>query len=154
MQDPGTDCVYIVTDIEVDGPWPGPNSMRSFASVALTHSGQTLGEFEGVLESLPGAAPNPDTYAWFQTQPEAWAAATTDPTGRLRRSLDRLLPTSLHLVRVDAGPVRVRCALSRRRNVHPQLRRCDHPSTRHGDIAANPASRVVRRHRAHPPGHR
>lgn len=79
MEDTSTDCVYIVTDIEVDGPWPGPNSMRSFASVAVSHSGQALGEFEGVLESLPGAAPNPDTYAWFQTQPEAWAAATDDP---------------------------------------------------------------------------
>lgn len=71
--------VYVVTDIEVDGPWPGPNSMRSFASVAVTSSGQDLGSFEDVLEPLPGAAPNPDTYAWFQTQPEAWAAATTNP---------------------------------------------------------------------------
>lgn len=79
MGEIGTDCVYIVTDIEVDGPWPGPNSMRSFASVAVTHSGQVLGEYEAVLEPLPGSAPNADTYAWFQTQPEAWAAATTDP---------------------------------------------------------------------------
>ncbi|MGI8591884.1 MAG: hypothetical protein ACR2M5_13040 [Nakamurella sp.] len=71
--------VYVVTDIEVDGPWPGPNSMRSFASVAVTGSGEELDTFEAVLETLPGAAPNPDTYAWFQTQPEAWAAATTDP---------------------------------------------------------------------------
>lgn len=70
---------YVVTDIEVDGPWPGPNSMRSFASVAVTAHGTELGHFEAVLESLPGAAPNPDTYAWFQTVPEAWAAATADP---------------------------------------------------------------------------
>lgn len=73
------DWVYIVTDIEIDGPWPGPNSMRSFASVAVNGAGQHLGEFEAVLDPLPGATPNPDTYAWFQTQPEAWAAATTDP---------------------------------------------------------------------------
>lgn len=79
MSQSGTDHVYIVTDIEADGPWPGPNSMRSFASVAVTHGGQPLGEFEAVLEALPGAAPKSDTYAWFQTQPEAWAAATTDP---------------------------------------------------------------------------
>ncbi|MBP1780686.1 MULTISPECIES: hypothetical protein [Micromonospora] len=71
--------VYVVTDIEVDGPWPGPNSMRSFASVAVTCNGEELGAFEAVLEPLPGAAPNPATYAWFQTQPEAWAAATTNP---------------------------------------------------------------------------
>lgn len=70
---------YVVTDIEVDGPWFGPNSMLSFASVAVTGSGEKLGTFEAVLEPLPGAAPNPDTRAWFETQPEAWAAATTDP---------------------------------------------------------------------------
>ena len=71
--------VYVVTDIEVDGPWPGPNSMRSFASVGVTGSGQQVGEFEAVLEPLPGGAPNPDTYAWFQSEPGAWAAATSDP---------------------------------------------------------------------------
>jgi hypothetical protein len=78
--DPTTDdWTYVVTDIEVDGPWPGANSMRSFASVAVTATGAEVGAFEAVLEPLAGAAPNPDTYAWFQTQPEAWAAATTDP---------------------------------------------------------------------------
>jgi hypothetical protein len=71
--------VYVVTDIEVDGPHPGPNSMRSFASVAITADGVECGRFERVLEPLPGAAPNPDTYAWFQTEPEAWAACTMDP---------------------------------------------------------------------------
>ena len=74
-----SDPVYVVTDIEVDGPWPGPNSMRSFASVAVTATGEVRGEFQAVLEPLPGAQPNPDTSAWFQTQPEAWAAATRDP---------------------------------------------------------------------------
>ncbi|GAA0510143.1 hypothetical protein Ade02nite_52730 [Paractinoplanes deccanensis] len=74
-----TDWIYVVTDIEADGPWPGPNSMRSFASVAVTGDGTELGTFETVLEPLPGAAPNPDTYAWFQTFPEAWAAATENP---------------------------------------------------------------------------
>lgn len=75
-RDPWT---YVVTDIETDGPWPGPNSMRAFASVAATAEGIELSRFEAVLEPLPGAAPNPDTYAWFQTVPEAWAAATKDP---------------------------------------------------------------------------
>lgn len=71
--------VYVVTDIEIDGFTPGANSMRSFASVAVGADGAEHGRFEAVLEPLPGAAPNPDTYAWFQTQPEAWAACTTDP---------------------------------------------------------------------------
>jgi hypothetical protein len=68
-----TDCqdewVYVVTDIEAGGPWPGPNSMRSFASVAVTSHGEECGTFEAVLEPLPGAAPNPDTYAWFRPSP-------------------------------------------------------------------------------------
>lgn len=74
-----SDPVFVVTDIEVDGPWPGPNSMRSFASVAVTAGGEAPGEFEAVLEPLPGAQPNPDTYAWFQTVPDAWVAATASP---------------------------------------------------------------------------
>ncbi len=72
-------AVFIVTDIECDGPKPGENSMIAFASVAVTADGLVKGEFEAVLESLPGAAPNPDTYAWFQSQPGAWEAATKDP---------------------------------------------------------------------------
>ncbi len=73
------DAVFVVTDIEVDGPWPGPNSMRSLASVAVTASGDFRGEFAAVLEPLPGAQPHPDTFAWFQTVPEAWTAATRNP---------------------------------------------------------------------------
>jgi hypothetical protein len=71
--------VYIVTDIEVDGPWPGANSMRSFASVAVSLDGTEHGRFEAVLDPLPGAAPNERTLAWFRTVPEAWAAALADP---------------------------------------------------------------------------
>ena len=77
---PMADAVYIVTDIECDGPAPGRNSMLSFASVAVTADGEQKGVFEAVLQSLPGSAPDPDTCAWFQTQPEAWAAATKDPS--------------------------------------------------------------------------
>lgn len=73
------DWIYVVTDIEVDGPWPGPNSMRSFASVAVSADGTEHGRFEAVLEPLPGAAPDEKTLAWFATFPEAWAAATADP---------------------------------------------------------------------------
>jgi hypothetical protein len=63
----------------VDGPWPGPNSMRSFASVAISLDGREHGRFEAVMEELPGAAPHPKTLAWFQSIPQMWAAATTDP---------------------------------------------------------------------------
>lgn len=53
--------------------------MIAFASVAVTADGAVQGVFEAVQAPLPGAVGDPDTLAWFQTQPEAWAAATTDP---------------------------------------------------------------------------
>ena len=73
------DAVYIVTDIECDGPTPGLNSMISFASVAVTAAGEEKGVFEAVLAPLPEASPDPRVLAWFQTQPEAWASATRAP---------------------------------------------------------------------------
>lgn len=74
------DPVYVVTDIECDGPWVGPSSMLSLASVAVTATGERHGEFEAVLQTLPGSQPDPGTLAWFRSQPPAvWAAATTDP---------------------------------------------------------------------------
>lgn len=99
MHEGQDEWIYVVTDIEVDGPWPGPNSMRSFASVAATSNGAERGTFEAVLEPLPGAAPNPDTYAWFQTQPEAWAAATTD-----LRPIDQVMTQFVAWVRDLPGP--------------------------------------------------
>ncbi|MGV3650695.1 MAG: 3'-5' exoribonuclease domain-containing protein [Devosia sp.] len=70
---------FVVTDIEADGPSPLKSSMLGFASVAITLEGEVLDEFEAVLQPRPDRAPSPDTMAWWQTQPEAWAAATTDP---------------------------------------------------------------------------
>ena len=79
VERPMDGAVYIVTDIECDGPRPGANSMIAFASVAVTAAGEERGVFEAVLQPLPGAAPDPDTLAWWKTQPEAWAAATANP---------------------------------------------------------------------------
>jgi len=71
--------VYVVTDIEVNGPTPGAYSMLSFASVALDPQAGEIGSFEGVLETLPDAGSDARTLAWFQGFPEAWAAATSNP---------------------------------------------------------------------------
>ena len=43
---------YVVTDVELDGPWPGVNSMRSFASVGGDGSGR---EDPGVVPGVPGS---------------------------------------------------------------------------------------------------
>lgn len=91
--------VYVVTDIEADGPSPGAHSMLSVASVAVTRAGEERSVFEAVLEPLDGAARDPDTYAWFQTQPEAWAAATRDP-----RPADRVMAEFVDWVRSLGAP--------------------------------------------------
>jgi hypothetical protein len=71
--------VYVVTDIEVNGPTPGEHSLLAFASVAVDAQGAEIDSFEAVLETLPGAGENPITIEWFKSFPEAWAAATTNP---------------------------------------------------------------------------
>ena len=67
--------IYISTDVETDGPIPGPNSMLSFASAAFTADKHLLGTFEANLETLPEASGDPDTMDWWSTQPDAWAAS-------------------------------------------------------------------------------
>jgi hypothetical protein len=64
---------YISTDIETDGPIPGPHSMLSFGSAAYTASKQLLDTFAANLFTLPCAVGHPATMAWWQKQPEAWA---------------------------------------------------------------------------------
>lgn len=70
--------IYVSTDIEADGPIPGPHSMLSFASAAYLADKTLIGTFTRNLETLPGAAPDPRTAAWWLTQPEAWVACRKD----------------------------------------------------------------------------
>lgn len=70
--------IYISTDVETDGPIPGPHSMLSFGSAAYTADKQLVATFSANLETLDGATPDPKTAAWWATQPEAWAACRQD----------------------------------------------------------------------------
>ena len=70
--------IYISTDIETDGPIPGPHSMLSFASAAYTAGKDLLGTFSANLVTLSGATGDPDTMAWWATQPQAWASCRAD----------------------------------------------------------------------------
>jgi len=65
--------IYISTDIEADGPIPGPNSMLSFASAAFMPDGTLVDTFEANLMQLPDAQPDKDTMEsfWAKNQ-EAW----------------------------------------------------------------------------------
>jgi hypothetical protein len=71
--------VYVSTDVEADGPIPGPHSMLSLASAAFDEDGALLATYSVNLALLDGAAPDPVTTAWWQKQPEAWAACRVDP---------------------------------------------------------------------------
>jgi hypothetical protein len=70
--------IYVSTDIEADGPIPGPHSMLSLASAAYGADKTLLATFSRNFETLPGATAHPKTQAWWATQPEAWAACRTD----------------------------------------------------------------------------
>ncbi len=70
--------IYISTDVETDGPIPGPHSMLSIGSAAYTADKQLVSTFSANLETLPGAQAHPATAQWWTTQPEAWAACRKD----------------------------------------------------------------------------
>jgi hypothetical protein len=70
--------IYVSTDIETDGPIPGPHSMLSLGSAAFSCDKSLLGTFSANLETLPGAHGHPKTIEWWKTQPEAWAACRAD----------------------------------------------------------------------------
>ena len=71
--------IYVSTDVETDGPIPGPNSMLSFGSAAFDEDGKLLSTFAANLETLPFAEADPSTAAWWKTQPKAWEECRRDP---------------------------------------------------------------------------
>jgi hypothetical protein len=71
--------IYISTDVETDGPIPGPHSMLSFASAAYRPDKTLVSTFSANLELLPGATGHPETMNWWRQQPDAWQAARSDP---------------------------------------------------------------------------
>ena len=69
---------YVSTDVETDGPIPGPHSMLSFASVAFDSHGVELAHFARNLETLPEAHGHPSTIAWWAENENAWALCRMD----------------------------------------------------------------------------
>lgn len=70
--------IYVSTDVEVDGPIPGPHSMLSFGSAAFMADKTLVSTFSANLVLLPGASGHPDTMAWWAKHPEAWKACRQD----------------------------------------------------------------------------
>lgn len=71
--------IYVSTDVETDGPIPGPHSMLSLGSAAFAQDKTLLGTFSVNLHTLDGAQPDPDTARWWERHPEAYAACRADP---------------------------------------------------------------------------
>lgn len=71
--------IYISTDVETDGPIPGPHSMLSLGSAAYTPDKELVATFEVNLELLPGSNGHPDTMAWWDRNRKAWEICRTDP---------------------------------------------------------------------------
>lgn len=83
--------IYISTDVETDGPIPGPHSMLSFGSAAYTADKQLVSTFSANLETLEGATAHPKTAEWWARQPEAWAACRSNlekPELAMRRYIE------------------------------------------------------------------
>ncbi len=70
--------VYVSTDVETDGPIPGPHSLLSIGSAAYLADKTLVSTFAANLDTLPDATGHPDTMSWWATQPEAWVAARAE----------------------------------------------------------------------------
>src|SRR5579862_1181315 len=100
--------IYLSTDVETDGPIPGPNSMLSFASAAFKPDKTLVGTFAANLELLPGAVGDPRTMEWWKSQTQAWEACRTDlqsPESAMNRYVDWIkgLPGKPVFVAYPAG---------------------------------------------------
>lgn len=75
---PAREEIYVSTDIEADGPIPGPNSMLSLASAAFRPGGELIGTWSANLLPIPGAAPEERTMRFWAEHPDAYAATQKD----------------------------------------------------------------------------
>ncbi|MBK1736188.1 exonuclease [Halorhodospira abdelmalekii] len=85
--------IYVSTDVETDGPIPGPHSMLSLGSAAYTADKELISTFEENLETLPEASPHPKTAEWWASQPKAWEACrknTVSPSDAMCRYVEWL----------------------------------------------------------------
>ena len=58
--------IFVSTDIEADGPIPGPHSMLSLGSAAFTEDGAMIATFSANLSLLDDAVGHPKTMAWWR----------------------------------------------------------------------------------------
>ena len=90
--------IYLSTDVETDGPIPGPHSMLSLGCAAYTADEKLVATFSANLELLPGASAHPKHAAFWATEPEAWAASRTN-----QEPPDRAMQRYVTWIRALAG---------------------------------------------------
>lgn len=100
--------IYVSTDVETDGPIPGPHSMLSFGSAAYLADKTLISTFTANLKNLEGAQAHPETANWWATQPDAWTACRTnlqDPAAAMQAYFEWLkaLPGKPVFVAYPAG---------------------------------------------------
>lgn len=76
---PKIDELYLVTDVEANGPIPVDNSMLSFSSVAVDFGGNIHGIFYANLKCLKGSHPHKKTMEWWKSFPDQYEQATYAP---------------------------------------------------------------------------
>jgi len=81
--------VFILIDVETDGPCPVKNSMLSLGAAAFVHNSERpIDTFEANLERLPGAVEDPATMAWWGKNMEAYERTRTyleEPGAAMKR---------------------------------------------------------------------
>ncbi|GIR80277.1 MAG: hypothetical protein CM15mP81_17870 [Alphaproteobacteria bacterium] len=60
--------IYVVIDVEFDGPQPGLNSMISLGAVAINKNGDNFGDFEINLAPMENSVSDPVTMDWFNSE--------------------------------------------------------------------------------------
>lgn len=60
--------IYLVLDIESDGPAPGLNNMLTMGVAAFSPAGENIDKFYERIIPLPDLSPNPETMIWWREQ--------------------------------------------------------------------------------------
>ncbi len=93
--------IYVSTDVEANGPIPGPYSMLSFGSAAFQADGTLVSTFTANLKTLEGAAEHPETMAFWASHPEQWKVCREN----LREIGEAIEEYALWLENLPARPV-------------------------------------------------
>ncbi len=83
--------IYISTDIETDGPIPGPHSMLSLGSAAYLPDKTLISTIEINFETLPGATGHPETMEFWSRYKKAYQYTRVDtqsPEGGMQQYVD------------------------------------------------------------------